>query len=105
MAEDLTCHVCGTAVSWGTVVCPLCGSALDWEEEDEDDPLAVLMPVGWDDDDATDDGAGVRWYALTIIGLGVVAVIMSLVSGGVRVGLLLLGGLLISAGGFGLVTR
>ena len=105
MAEDWTCHVCGTAVSWGAVTCPLCGSALNWEEEDEDDPLAVLMPVGWDDDDAAGHRPGVRWYAAGAIALGLILAFIGLASGGVRPGLLLLGGLLIAAGGYGLVRQ
>lgn len=105
MAEDWTCHVCGTAVSWGEVICPLCGSALEWEEEDEDDPLAVLMPVGWDNGDTADHRPGVRWYAVGAVVSGLILAFVSLASGGVRPGLLLLGGLLIAAGGYGLAIH
>ncbi len=46
----MKCTVCGSPVGWGTPICPVCGSALEWEEVDEDQPDAHLMPPGWDGD-------------------------------------------------------
>jgi len=49
MTGDSKCTVCGSPVGWGTAICPVCGSALEWQEIDEDEPDAYLMPP-WVDD-------------------------------------------------------
>lgn len=98
------CHLCGTPVSWGTSVCPLCGSALDWEEEDEDDPLAYLMPSNGYESLAASRWRRVRRYAALALAAGIVLGIMGVTSG-FTPSLIVPGVLLIAAGGYTLLTR
>ena len=104
MAKDWTCYVCGEAVSWGTAICPLCGSALSWEEEDEEDPLAALMPPQWNEDDIPDHKRRVRRYALVAIGVGLLMAVLGVAAGASTRYLLLPGVLLAVAGLYGLAT-
>ena len=104
MTSDWTCHVCGTEVSWGTVVCPLCGSALEWEEVDEDDPDAVFMPPRWDEDDDVPRRRWTHRYAIAAIAAGLIITAISVASGSVVWGLLIPGMLLVAAGVYGLAV-
>jgi hypothetical protein len=99
MPADWTCHLCGTPVSWGTDVCPLCGSALTWEEEDDEQPLAHLMPPTWDDAPVARRKRRVRRYAIgaVVVGLGFTPALNMW-------GLLFLGALSIGVGVYALVT-
>jgi hypothetical protein len=82
MGEKWTCTVCGAAVAWGDPVCPLCGSALEWEETDDDDPVAHLMPPWWSDEESLAEyhGRQGRRYAVVVIGLGALASLLGLLS-------------------------
>jgi hypothetical protein len=102
VAEDWVCHVCQTPVSWGTAVCPLCGSALSWEEEDEEEPLAALMPPTWEDDYGTARQRRVRWYTLTAIGAGLLMGTFGVATGALW--WLFVGVLFVAAGVYGLVA-
>lgn len=69
----MNCYLCNYEVSWGTPVCPQCGAALEWIEGDDEDHLASLMPVDWDDE-VTFRQQRKRLYA---IGLTVAGVLMA----------------------------
>ncbi|MBN1123028.1 MAG: hypothetical protein JXJ17_18270 [Anaerolineae bacterium] len=60
MAQETKCTVCGSPVGWGTPICPVCGSALEWQEIDEDQPDAHLMPP-WYDDSGEEPGDRQPW--------------------------------------------
>lgn len=105
MAEDWRCHVCGTAVSWGTVVCPLCGSALDWEEADEEEPPDVLGPPGSDGGIAEYRARRARRYAIGMIVVGLLLAVVGAISGFTLWYLLALGALLAVAGVYGLMAH
>jgi hypothetical protein len=103
MPTNWTCHVCGKAVSWGAVVCPLCGSALYWEEDMEDQHATNLSPL-WDGSTITMRKRWIRRYASIGIGVGILLVILSIVSGRIVWSLLILGLIMATAGIYGLVT-
>lgn len=104
MPTDWTCHLCGQPVSWGTPVCPRCGSALDWQEYDEDDPLAHLMPPGWDDSLIPAHKRRVRAYAIAAVVFGLLVTLVGLASNVARWPFLVIGPLFLVAGAYALLT-
>lgn len=106
MGKDWSCTVCGEKVSWGTTICPLCGSVLEWEEEDEDDPLAYLLPYDPDtwSDTLKQRKRRVRRFAIGAIALGLLGVVVGAASGTIVWQFLLAGLALIASGVYGLVT-
>ena len=104
MAKDWSCYVCGEEVSWGTEICPVCGSALSWEEEDEDEPLAALMPPMWDGDEATKRQRWAKGYAIGAVVIGLLVIVVSVASGAIVSRLLIMGGVFVAGGVYGLAV-
>ena len=95
------CYVCGMKVGWGTTVCPRCGSALEWQETDEDDPVAHLMPSyanGYD----TPKQRG-PWYPVGALVIGLTVLATGIVAG-MALSMVLIGGVITLAGVMGLVA-
>jgi predicted nucleic acid-binding Zn ribbon protein len=105
MPGEWPCPVCGETVAWGEEVCPLCGAALEWEEEDEDDPDAVLMPPWWKDetDITTATRRRTRQYAIAAVVAGALAIALGAVAGGIAWYWLFVGALFLGVGIYALV--
>jgi hypothetical protein len=95
------CYLCGMEVGWGTTVCPRCGSALEWQETDEDDPIAHLMPPYANGYDTPKPPR--PWYPVGALVAGVILLAVG-IAAGMQPGMLIIGALLAVGGGIGLAA-
>ena len=80
------------------------GQGAAGRQEDEEEPLAHLMPPGLDFDDTTTRARRTRIYAFAAIAVGLLATLIGLASGVSRWSMVLVGLLMVAAGTYSLIT-